>query len=134
MSSHGLGWYPRYINASALQTLKEYGANVIRLALYSETKAGYLEEPYSLDMLYIGVENAIAEDMYVIVDWHILSDGNPLTHADDAEEFFSEVSRRYANVPNVRYATSRTAKPTGTISPNTRTELFRPFGIIPRTR
>ena len=33
MSSHGLGWYPRYINASALQTLKEYGANVIRLAL-----------------------------------------------------------------------------------------------------
>ena len=29
MSSHGLGWYPRYINASALQTLKEYGANVI---------------------------------------------------------------------------------------------------------
>ena len=103
MSSHGLGWYPRYINASALHTLKEYGANVIRLALYSETKAGYLEEPYSLDMLYIGVENAIAEDMYVIVDWHILSDGNPLTHADDAEEFFSEVSRRYANVPNVLY-------------------------------
>ena len=103
MSSHGLGWYPRYINASALQTLKEYGANVIRLALYSETKAGYLEEPYSLDMLYIGVENAIAEDMYVIVDWHILSDGNPLTHADDAEEFFSEVSRRYANLPNVLY-------------------------------
>lgn len=103
MSSHGLGWYPRYINASALQTLKEYGANVIRLALYSETKAGYLEEPYSLDMLYIGIENAIAEDMYVIVDWHILRDGNPLTHADDAEEFFSEVSRRYANVPNVLY-------------------------------
>ena len=103
MSSHGLGWYPRYINASALQTLKEYGANVIRLALYSETKAGYLEEPYSLDVLYIGIENAIAEDMYVIVDWHILRDGNPLTHADDAEEFFSEVSRRYANVPNVLY-------------------------------
>ena len=103
MSSHGLGWYPRYINASALQTLKEYGANVIRLALYSETKAGYLEEPYSLDMLYIGIENAVAEDMYVIVDWHILSDGNPLTHAEDAEEFFSEVSRRYANVPNVLY-------------------------------
>ena len=103
MSSHGLGWYPRYINASALQTLKEYGANVIRLALYSETKAGYLEEPYSLDMLYIGVENAIAEDMYVIVDWHILRDGNPLAHAEDAEEFFSEVSRRYADVPNVLY-------------------------------
>ena len=103
MSSHGLGWYPRYINAAAMQTLKEYGANVIRLALYSETRAGYLEEPYSLDMLYIGIENAIAEDMYVIVDWHILSDGNPLTHVEAAEAFFSQISERYAGVPNVLY-------------------------------
>lgn len=71
MSSHGLGWYPRYISAAAMQTLKEYGANVIRLALYSETRAGYLEEPYSLDMLYIGIENAIAEDMYVLSLIHI---------------------------------------------------------------
>lgn len=103
MSSHGLGWYPRYINASAMNTLKEYGANVLRLALYSETKTGYLQEPYSLDMLYIAIENAIAEDMYVIVDWHILSDGNPLTHADAAEEFFSQISQRYAAVPNILY-------------------------------
>lgn len=103
MSSHGLGWYPRYINAASMQTLKEYGANVIRLALYSETKAGYLEEPYSLDMLYIGIENAIAEDLYVIVDWHILGDGNPLTHVEAAEEFFSQVSGRYAGVHNVLY-------------------------------
>lgn len=103
MSSHGLGWYPRYINAAAMQTLKAYGANVIRFALYSETRAGYLEEPYSLDMLYIGIENAIAEDLYVIVDWHILGDGNPLIHADAAEAFFSQISQRYAGVPNVLY-------------------------------
>lgn len=103
LSSHGLGWYPRYINGAALKTLKEYGANVIRLALYSETKAGYLEEPYSLDLLYIGIENAIAEDMYVIVDWHILGDSNPLTHVEAAEEFFSQVSRHYGDVPNVLY-------------------------------
>ena len=103
MSSHGLGWYPRYINGAAMQTLKEYGANVIRLALYSETSAGYLEEPYSLDILYIGIENAIAEDFYVIVDWHILGDSNPLIHAEEAEAFFSEISQRYAGVPNVLY-------------------------------
>lgn len=103
MSTHGLGWYPRYINAAAMQTLKEYGANVLRLALYSETKAGYLEEPYSLDMLYIAIENAIAQDLYVIVDWHILSDGNPLTHVEAAGEFFAQVSRHYAGVPNVLY-------------------------------
>ena len=103
MSSHGLGWYPRYINAAAMQTLKEYGANVIRLALYSETRAGYLEEPYSLDMLYIGIENAIAEDMYVIVDWHILSDGNPKKYEKQAVSLWRRMAKKYKNHSNVIY-------------------------------
>ncbi len=103
MSSHGIGWYPRYINSGAMETLKDYGANVIRLALYSETTAGYLNEPYSLDILYIGIENAIAQNMYVIVDWHILDDYNPLIHADEAIAFFEEISRRYGDCPNVIY-------------------------------
>lgn len=38
-----------------------------------------------------GVQYATDADMYVIVDWHILSDGNPQTHKARAEaiEFFS---------------------------------------------
>ena len=36
MSTHGLGWYPRYLNAGALQTLKRYGVNVISRAMYTE--------------------------------------------------------------------------------------------------
>ena len=103
MSTHGLGWYPRYLNAGAMKTLKQYGANVIRLAMYTETSSGYLEEPRNLDFVYIGIENAIAENLYVIVDWHILSDGNPLTHMEEAIAFFSEISERYGQTPNMLY-------------------------------
>ena len=103
MSTHGLGWYPRYLNAGAMKTLKQYGANVIRLAMYTETSSGYLEEPRNLDFVYIGIENAIAENLYVIVDWHILSDGNPLTLMEEAIAFFSEISERYGQTPNILY-------------------------------
>lgn len=103
MSTHGLGWYPRYLNAGAMKTLKDYGANVIRLAMYTENASGFLAEPRNLDFVYIGIENAIAEGLYVIVDWHILRDGNPLTHMEEAIAFFSEISAHYGNTPNLLY-------------------------------
>lgn len=103
MSSHGLGWYPRYINANSLNSLKERGANVIRLAMYSAANDGYLEEPYNLDFMYIGIENAIAEDMYVIADWHILKDNNPLMHQEEAIAFFDELSATYKDTANLIY-------------------------------
>ena len=103
MSTHGLGWYPRYLNAGAMKTMKEYGANVIRLAMYTEHSSGYLAEPYNLDFVYIGIENAIAQGLYVIVDWHIPRDGNPLTHMEVAIAFFSEVSAHHGNTPHLLY-------------------------------
>lgn len=103
MSTHGLGWYPRYSNANALATLKQYGANVIRLAMYSDANQGYLEEPYNLDFVYMGIENAISQSMYVIVDWHILKDGNPLQHQAEAIAFFEEIAAHYQTTPNIIY-------------------------------
>lgn len=103
MSTHGLGWYPRYINANSIRSLKERGANVFRLAMYSDAYKGYLEEPYNLDFMYMGIENAIAEDMYVIVDWHILEDKNPLKHKEEAIQFFNEISAQYQNTPHLIY-------------------------------
>lgn len=103
MSTHGLGWYPRYANANALATLKQQGANVIRLAMYSDANEGYLEEPYNLDFVYMGIENAISQSMYVIVDWHILKDANPLQHQSEAVAFFEEIAAHYGTTPNIIY-------------------------------
>ncbi len=39
----------------------------------------------------------------MIIDWHILSDGNPAQYQDQARAFFQKVSRKYAGNPAVIY-------------------------------
>lgn len=41
--------------------------------------------------------------MYVIIDWHILSDGNPNTYIVEAKQFFNEMASKYAANNNVIY-------------------------------
>lgn len=106
ISTHGLAWYPQYVNADAFSTWGRWGANTIRLALYTEEAGGWCETDDAgraslLDTVCSGVDDAIAEGLYVIVDWHILADGNPQTHEEDAKVFFQEVSSRYPASPNV---------------------------------
>lgn len=42
--------------------------------------------------------------MYVIIDWHILSDGNPNTYVEDAKKFFAQMALKYAGqvIPVIR--------------------------------
>ncbi len=104
LSSHGLLWFPEYTNYAALSTLREYGANVFRVAVYPAQNGGYLEEPeLNEKLLYAAIENALAADMYVIVDWHVLQDENPQKHEDEAKQFFKGVARRYGQEPGIIY-------------------------------
>lgn len=104
VSSHGIEWFPRYLNGSAMQTLKEWGANVQRIAMYTDTQTGYIREPEeNLNYLYMGIESALSADMYVIVDWHILEDGDPNQYANEAVKFFREISKHYGNNPALIY-------------------------------
>ena len=41
--------------------------------------------------------------MYAIIDWHILSDGSPMVHAEEAERFFTAMAQRYGDQPAVLY-------------------------------
>ena len=41
---------------------------------------------------------AISLDLYVIIDWHILSDNNPNIHKEEAKAFFTEMAIEYKNV------------------------------------
>lgn len=103
-SSHGLMWYPEYINYAAMETIRNYGANVMRIAVYTETNSGYIDNGKEvLGILYQSMENVLAADLYAIVDWHILEDESPLIHQEQAIEFFDRVSRQYANHPGVIY-------------------------------
>ena len=102
VSTHGINWYPDYINEPLFQDLSSnWNCNLIRLAMYSEDYLKYPKE--NLAILHKGIEAAIESDMYVIVDWHILEDRDPNQHIQEAEQFFAGIAEEYAGVPNVLY-------------------------------
>ncbi len=104
LSSHGLSWFPEYTNYATLCTLRDYGANAFRIAVYPAQNDGYLEEPkLNEKLLSAAIENALAADLYVIVDWHVLQDENPLKHKEEAKRFFENVARRYGQEPGILY-------------------------------
>ncbi len=107
VSTLGLAWFPQFVNEEAFRTLRDdWGANVVRLAMYTCEDGGYLTDgdPSALEALIDeGVTICQKLGLYAIIDWHILSDGDPNLHADEAEDFFRRVSARYADVPNVLY-------------------------------
>lgn len=106
-STHGIAWFPQYINKAAFQTFRDdWGANCVRLAMYTAESGGYCaggDKANLKKLIDNGVSYASALGMYVIIDWHILSDGNPQTHQDEAIAFFDEMSKKYASCPNVLY-------------------------------
>lgn len=114
MSSHGLQWYPQFASSQAMANTAAYGANVFRLAMYTG-EGGYLSQPEAMKKAVTeAVEAAISNDMYVILDWHILSDGNPMDHVEEAIAFFSEMAETYAHTPNVIYEICN--EPNGNVS------------------
>lgn len=100
-STHGIAWFPQYVNKQCFQSLKKMGANTVRLALYSDSGAGYDKSLYK--KIDEGVKAATELGMYVIIDWHILSDGNPKTNEGKAKEFFTYFAKKYAGHNNVLY-------------------------------
>ncbi len=107
ISTHGLAWYPVYVNATCFRELHDtWNANVVRLALYTEEYGGYCsggDRTQLLNLVRSGIRYATDAGMYVIVDWHILSDGNPLTHLADAKAFFATISSEFGGQGNVIY-------------------------------
>lgn len=107
VSTLGLAWYPEFVNEAAFRTLRDdWGANIVRLAMYTQEEGGYMTggDKAALEALIDkGVKLCAALGMYAIIDWHILSDGNPNFHADAAEDFFRRLSALYADQPHVLY-------------------------------
>ena len=107
VSTHGLAWFPEYVNLESFRTFRDkWGANLIRLAMYTGEGGGYCTDGDRDELKALidkGVEYATQLGMYVIIDWHILSDNNPKTNQDDAILFFDEMSKKYADYNNVLY-------------------------------
>ncbi len=108
MSTHGLTWFPEFVNESAFKTLRDdWNTNVVRLAMYVDEWGNgqcYMgNKSGSLELLEKSVDICIKLDMYVIIDWHVLNPGDPSKYTNEAKSFFETVSKRYAKYPNVIY-------------------------------
>lgn len=104
MSTHGLQWFPEIINDNAFSAMaNDWNANVVRLALYVG-ESGYASRPELKQRVIEGIDFAIKNDLYVIVDWHVHIPGDP--NADiykGAMDFFKSISESYPNNPNIIY-------------------------------
>lgn len=88
ISTHGLSWYPQYVNADFFAQMRdEWNVEIVRLAMYTAEYNGYCtgdenNKQTLKNVISEGVNYATNLGMYVIIDWHILSDSNPLQNKE----------------------------------------------------
>lgn len=108
-SAHNLTYCPECTTFEALQSQKEFwGANVFRAAMYTDdwwNKNSYNKnKPLNIAFIDSVVNWTEQLGLYCIIDWHILTQGNPNAEIHkDAANFFKEVSKKYANKKHILY-------------------------------
>ena len=109
VSFNGLITSESFLNERSFAELAgKDGVNLVRLAMYTYGvgTVGYCtngdKDRHKADIAK-GVKLAQEQDMYVIIDWHILSDGDPNTYVEEAKRFFAEMAELYKNNDNILY-------------------------------
>lgn len=107
MNGPSLGWHSnwgRFYNDSTVMAFKQkWNANVVRAAIGAHTSWDVVncydaDSTTAMNRLYKVIDAAIANDMYVICDWH--SHENTL---ENAKRFFTAVIEKYGDAPNILY-------------------------------
>ncbi|MEO3741871.1 cellulase family glycosylhydrolase [Plantactinospora sp. B5E13] len=104
MSTHGLQWYANCATPGSLDVLaNEWRADVLRISMYVQ-EGGYETDPRRFtDLVHNYIELATARGMYAIVDWHMLTPGDPNENLGRARTFFAEIADRHQAKNNVIY-------------------------------
>ena len=109
VSCNGLITSEGFINEDLFCELsRDIGVNLFRFAMYTYGvgSIGYCtngdKDRHKQD-IFKGVELCRNEDMYALIDWHILSDGDPNRYLDEAKLFFAEMAEKYSDYNNVLY-------------------------------
>jgi len=104
MSSHGLQFFPNCVNADSLAALRnDWNADFIRLSMYVQ-EGGLETDPTGFTNKVNGlVDTATKLGLYVLVDFHILTPGDPNVNLGLAKTFFANVSAKHAANTNVLY-------------------------------
>ena len=92
----------KFYTNGVVDTLKQsWDARLVRAAMGVDTVGGYLQDPTNnVNRVKTVVDAAIANDMYVIIDWHT---HNAEDHKPQAIAFFQDMARTYGGTNNVIY-------------------------------
>ncbi|MEV6344210.1 cellulase family glycosylhydrolase [Actinoplanes sp. NPDC051851] len=104
MSSHGLQFFPNCVNANSLDAIRnDWNADFIRLSMYVQ-EGGLETDPEGFTAKVNGlVDEATKLGLYAIVDFHILTPGDPNKNLALAKTFFADVTAAHKNNDNVIY-------------------------------
>lgn len=93
-------WWPRFYNAGSVQWLvSDWECSVVRAAMGVDPDNGYIQSPeWSEKLICDVVDAAIANGIYVIIDWHSHS-----IQLEEAKQFFKKMAEKYGDKPNVIY-------------------------------
>ena len=91
-----------YYNQATVKWLKEdWHATIVRAAMGVEDQGGFISNPDTEKAkVFAVIDAAIAEGIYVIVDWH---SHHAEQNLERAKEFFIEVAQKYGKYPNIIY-------------------------------
>ncbi len=97
------GWgQDRFYTAGAVETFaKDWNAGIVRAAMGAQNDGSYLDdENGNITRVQTIIDAAIANGLYVIVDWH-----SHQAERDTAKavEFFTAVANAYGHTPNLIY-------------------------------
>lgn len=104
MSSHGLQWFESCLNGSALDALtNDWKVDIFRLAMYVEEQ-GYVTNPTKWKAY---IDNMVDEcgkrGIYCLIDWHVMTPGDPNATLSHAREFWEYMSAKHAGKKHVLY-------------------------------
>lgn len=104
MSTHGPQWFGQCYNKSAITTLvKDWGISVFRWAMYVE-EDGYITNPSGFRSKIDEMVDICGElGIYCLIDWHVLTPGDPNAHKSEAIEFWKYMSQKHGNKAHVLY-------------------------------
>ncbi|MFC3024133.1 cellulase family glycosylhydrolase [Vibrio zhugei] len=97
------GWkQEKMYNAKVVKWLKDdWKSSIVRVALGVDNDGSYIEDPTgNVQRIEKVIDAAIANDMYVIIDFH---SHHAEDHQQEAIEFFTQMAQKYGQTNNVIY-------------------------------
>ncbi len=96
------GWgQEKFYNADAVKNfVTGWNASLVRAAMGVDAKGGFLQDAANQARTEALVDAAIANGVYVVIDWH---SHHAEKHPEEALAFFKKMATKYGHTPNVIY-------------------------------